>query len=80
MKSVLIAAAVVAAGWTSSGSAQDAAAGAKVYADQKCGVCHSIAGKGNAKGPLDGVDQVVADAAALDQGDPHGCPPGVSEQ
>ena len=36
-------------------AAQDAAAGAKVYADQKCSVCHSIAGKGNAKGPLDDV-------------------------
>jgi mono/diheme cytochrome c family protein len=29
--------------------------GMKVYAEQKCSVCHSIAGKGNAKGPLDGV-------------------------
>jgi mono/diheme cytochrome c family protein len=29
--------------------------GAKVYAAQKCGMCHSIAGKGNAKGPLDDV-------------------------
>ena len=29
--------------------------GIKVYADQKCGVCHSIAGVGNTKGPLDGV-------------------------
>jgi mono/diheme cytochrome c family protein len=29
--------------------------GMKVYADQKCSVCHSIAGKGNAKGPLDDV-------------------------
>ena len=38
-----------------SASAQDAAKGAKVYADQKCSVCHSIAGKGNAKGPLDDV-------------------------
>jgi mono/diheme cytochrome c family protein len=37
-------------------SAQDKVArGAQVYADQKCGICHSIAGKGNAKGPLDGV-------------------------
>ena len=34
---------------------QDAAAGAKVYADQKCSVCHAIAGKGNAKGALDDV-------------------------
>ena len=29
--------------------------GAKVYADQKCSTCHSIDGKGSAKGPLDGV-------------------------
>jgi len=36
-------------------SAQDTAKGAKVYADQKCSMCHSIAGKGAAKGPLDGV-------------------------
>ena len=35
--------------------AQDAAAGAKVFTDQKCNLCHSIAGKGNAKGPLDDV-------------------------
>jgi mono/diheme cytochrome c family protein len=36
--------------------AQGAAArGEKVYAEQKCIVCHSIAGKGNQKGPLDDV-------------------------
>jgi mono/diheme cytochrome c family protein len=29
--------------------------GAQVYTDQKCSVCHSIAGKGNAKGALDDV-------------------------
>jgi mono/diheme cytochrome c family protein len=29
--------------------------GMKVYADQKCMVCHSIAGKGNEKGALDNV-------------------------
>jgi len=29
--------------------------GAKVYAAQKCSLCHSIAGKGNPKGALDGV-------------------------
>lgn len=29
--------------------------GMKVYVDQKCSVCHAIAGKGNAKGPLDDV-------------------------
>ena len=29
--------------------------GAAVYAAQQCMTCHSIAGKGQAKGPLDGV-------------------------
>jgi mono/diheme cytochrome c family protein len=29
--------------------------GEKVYAAQKCQICHSIAGKGNKNGPLDGV-------------------------
>jgi mono/diheme cytochrome c family protein len=29
--------------------------GMKVYTDQKCAACHSIAGKGNQKGALDGV-------------------------
>jgi len=36
-------------------SAQDAAAGAKVFVDQKCALCHAVAGKGNAKGALDDV-------------------------
>ncbi|MGE0864501.1 MAG: cytochrome c [Vicinamibacterales bacterium] len=31
------------------------AEGAKVYAAQKCSMCHSIAGVGNKKLPLDGV-------------------------
>lgn len=38
--------------------AQDAAKidrGQQVYVAQKCGVCHSVAGKGNAKGLLDNV-------------------------
>lgn len=34
---------------------QDAKRGVEVYAEQKCSMCHSIAGKGNAKGSLDGV-------------------------
>jgi mono/diheme cytochrome c family protein len=29
--------------------------GEKVFAAQKCSLCHSIAGKGNKLGPLDGV-------------------------
>jgi mono/diheme cytochrome c family protein len=35
--------------------AQDTNAGEKVFVDQKCSLCHSVAGKGNAKGPLDEV-------------------------
>jgi mono/diheme cytochrome c family protein len=38
-----------------SAAAQDVKLGEKVYTDQKCSVCHSIAGKGNQKGPLDDV-------------------------
>ena len=36
-------------------SAQSADQGKQVYADQKCSVCHSIAGTGNKKGPLDKI-------------------------
>jgi mono/diheme cytochrome c family protein len=36
-------------------SAPDAPPGAAVYAAQKCSICHSLEGKGQAKGPLDGV-------------------------
>ena len=36
--------------------------GMKVFTDQKCSLCHSVAGKGNAKGPLeDGVANLSAD-------------------
>ncbi|MEP7306817.1 MAG: cytochrome c [Acidobacteriota bacterium] len=44
-------------GITATAAAQDArvAQGEKVYADQKCALCHSIGDKGNKKGPLDGV-------------------------
>ncbi len=36
--------------------AQDAKAkGEQIFTDQKCSLCHSIAGKGNAKGSLDDV-------------------------
>ena len=39
----------------SAASAQSIDAGQKVYAAQKCGICHSIGGVGNKKGPLDDV-------------------------
>ena len=38
--------------------AQNASAverGQKVYAAEKCGICHSVADQGNKRGPLDGV-------------------------
>jgi mono/diheme cytochrome c family protein len=38
------------------------AKGMKVFADQKCALCHSVAGKGNPKGPLeDGIAKLSAD-------------------
>jgi mono/diheme cytochrome c family protein len=59
LKRVMIAAAAAAAlvAFAGTASAQDAKAekGAKVFADQKCSLCHAIDGKGNAKGALDGV-------------------------
>lgn len=42
-------------------SAQDAQHGEKVYVAQKCSMCHSIAGKGNAKGPLDEVGSKLSE-------------------
>jgi mono/diheme cytochrome c family protein len=45
-------------------SAQDAKQierGMKVYTEQKCSLCHSIAGKGNTKGPLDGVGSKLSE-------------------
>ena len=44
-------------GLAATAAAQDAkvARGEKVYAEQKCALCHSIGDKGNKKGPLDGV-------------------------
>ena len=46
---------------TGTASAQDQVArGMKVYEAQKCSVCHSIAGKGNAKGALDAVGSTLS--------------------
>lgn len=43
-------------GFAATSAAQDLKArGEKVFVDQKCTLCHSIAGKGNPKGPLDEV-------------------------
>ena len=40
---------------TFAGAQDKVARGEKVYADNKCALCHSIGDKGNKKGPLDGV-------------------------
>lgn len=68
MKRVLIGivGAAVVALFASTASAQDTAKGAKVYADQKCSLCHSIAGKGNAKGSLDDVGSKLTAAEIHD--------------
>jgi mono/diheme cytochrome c family protein len=39
-----------------------AATGEKVFAAQKCIICHSIAGKGNKNGPLDDVGNKLSAA------------------
>jgi mono/diheme cytochrome c family protein len=55
---VLAGAAILAIAWAAPASAQDSkqvAHGQTVYAAQKCSICHSIDGKGQVKGPLDGV-------------------------
>jgi len=46
---------------TSALYAQDAVTqGATVFAAQKCQLCHSVAGKGNTKTPLDGVGKKLS--------------------
>jgi len=51
--------------------AASAARGQTVYAEQKCAVCHSIAGKGNPKGSLDDVgSRLSADEIRLWIADP----------
>ena len=44
-------------GLAAGAAAQDAKVvqGEKLFADQKCTLCHSVGDKGNKKGPLDGV-------------------------
>jgi len=46
---------VATAGVASAQSQAQVERGQKVFAAQKCSICHSIAGQGNKKGVLDGV-------------------------
>jgi mono/diheme cytochrome c family protein len=58
---VVICAAILCAAGARSAAAQDAAVhGEKVFTDQKCTLCHSIGGKGNAKGSLDAVGSTLS--------------------
>ena len=53
---------ILTVGGAASSAAQDAVArGEAVFTAQKCGLCHSVAGKGNAKGPIEeGVSKLSA--------------------
>jgi mono/diheme cytochrome c family protein len=56
--SAVVAVAVLTAAATVPAAAQDAKKierGKQVYVEQKCKLCHQVAGEGNAKGPLDDV-------------------------
>jgi len=64
MRGIVIAAAISFALGGGTALAQDAKVqkGMQVFAAQKCSQCHSIAGKGNAKGKLDDVASKVSPA------------------
>jgi mono/diheme cytochrome c family protein len=53
---VVVYVAILSVAGAASAAAQDAQThGEKVFAEQKCQLCHSVGGKGNAKGSLDKV-------------------------
>lgn len=61
----VICATVLAAAWALPASAQNAQLAEKgkaVYDAQKCSLCHSVGGRGNAKGPLDKVGSTLTAA------------------
>ena len=54
MRRVVIYLAIVIVVGAAPAAAQDSKSrGEKLFADQKCALCHSIGGKGNPKGPMD---------------------------
>jgi len=56
VRATVVCCAIVSVTGAWSASAKDAKdQGEKVFADQKCALCHSVDGKGNKKGPLDEV-------------------------
>lgn len=58
-----VAAGALVIGWALPAAAQDAGAkGEKLFTDNKCTICHSVAGKGNVKQPLDGMGKKMSGA------------------
>lgn len=55
IRPTILAAAVISLVAARSAAAGPVETGQQVFAAQKCSICHSVAGKGNPKGPLDGV-------------------------
>ena len=51
----IVSAVVLTVGFAAVAAAQDAKKGEQLFTEQKCSLCHSIAGKGNTKGPMDDV-------------------------
>ena len=63
MKRSILLSVLLTVGVAGAAAAEDAKAkGEKIYADQKCSMCHSIAGKGNAKGAMDDVGSKLSAA------------------
>lgn len=58
--SLVVGGMLVFAGAASAQHADVIARGQKVYTAQKCQICHSIEGKGNKNGPLDGVGSTLS--------------------
>lgn len=64
-RTALVALVAVVLGATTALDAQDKAKieqGAALFTAQKCSMCHAVAGKGNAKGALDGVGAKLSEA------------------
>jgi mono/diheme cytochrome c family protein len=66
MRSVIVGVVMCLASASFAAAQDKVAKGEKVYADQKCAMCHSVGDKGNKKGPLDGVASKYS-AAELQQ-------------
>ncbi len=66
MRSVIVGVVMCLASASFAAAQDQVAKGEKVYADQKCAMCHSVGDKGNKKGPLDGVASKYS-AAELQQ-------------